>query len=465
MALTCFLALGSFHLLHSQCGPNEIPVSITLQTDNAPQETSFQLRDLSTGTVVFSVSSSILGQNGTFNFSTCAPAGHCLKAELIDSGLNGGSSMQIGIPGATFSSSNPGNFSQFETILVGGTQCTDLDDVQEINNYVVRARKKLTIGEGNRFLGSVAGGTQGGALCIGDNNYFSGWLLGGKVGYGSNSSIGGFNGVSAFGKAPSARPCGSNAAPTIDEFHIIPNPFGNVSNCEMMDLIPPTNNSLYVPDGVTTVLNKHLFSSIVVANGGTLLAHPGKYYGGELIIDGGTLMRAGGGGTVICDIFFQFSSVVFTEGSFVRAVINCEEVKIGNNNDFKGVLSINGKDGGHIGDNNIFALPDCPACVEQKIKNLYKGVVPDSKEPQFDIIPHPVQEGNGFQIATEDFSYPADLMIYDLSGKLVQSTTLSNSSSTQKVELPMALPSGLYLCKLASHNGDTLTRKMTIQRE
>jgi|GEM_PF-5056279 len=446
----------------AQCANNQIPVTIVLATDASPQETSFQLRDLTTGNIVFSVSPSVLGPNGTYTFSTCVVAGNCLKAELIDSGLNGGSSMTIGIPGATFSSSNPGVFDQFETILVGGSNCTDLSDLADLNQYVVRAKNGLKIGNGNRFKGSVAGGTEDGALCMGGNNAVMGWLLGGEVGYESNSTVVGLNGVDAFGAAPAVRPCGSNASATIDEFHVMPKPLGNTTNCEMMDIIPKPNQSLYVPPGVTTVLNGFLFTSIVVADGGTLLAHPGKYYGGELIIEGGKLLPAGGGGSPICDIFFQFSEVSFSEGSFVRAIINCEEVKIGNNNNFEGILGINGPNGSHIGDNNVFTLPDCPACVEV-LKNNKQGMAPELKPSRFDVIPHPVQ-GRNFAIKTQDVSFPADFSVYDLSGKLVQQQTLSDANHTQ-IELTGELPSGLYLCKLASYTGDTLTRKITLQRE
>lgn len=449
----------------AQCSTtNLMPVTITLNTDANPQETSFQLRDLTTGNIVFSVSSSQLTANGTFSFSTCVIPGNCLKAELIDSGLNGGPSMTIGIPGATFSSSNPGVFDQFETILVGGSNCTDLDDLSDLNEYVVRAKGDLKIGSGNRFDGSVAGGTEKGDLCMGGNNYVMGWLLGGEVGYGSNTTIVGLNGVNAFGAAPAARPCGSNSGPTINDLHILPNPFGNTNNCELLDILPKSDNDLYVPPGVTTVLNDHIFNSIVVAEGGILMAHPGKYYGGELIIDGGKLLPAagGGGGSPLCDIFFQFSKVTFSEGSYVRAIINCEEVKIGDNNSFEGILGILGPNGGEIGDNNVFSLPDCPACVEAS-KTKKQGLAPELKPNRFNVVPHPVQ-GRNFAIKTQEVSFPADFKLYDLSGKLVQQQTLSDETHNQ-IELTGELPSGLYLCKLASYTGDTLTRKITLQRE
>ncbi len=449
--------------LSAQCVTGQVPVTISLQTDASPQETEFQLRDLTTGQIIFSIGNASLIPNATHNYSICAPAGHCLKTELIDAGANGGPSVTIVYDQiTTYQSPDPGNFAQFETILMGSQQCTDLGPVNNWSNYPFTSLGGLRIGNNNSFSGPVAAALANGGVCIGDNNRIQGWLAGGEVGYGASNIISGYNNLRRFGTAPAISPCGNSPAPSIDDFHVTVPGLGNSTDCQMADLIPVANQSIEVPSGVNEMIFPGNYTSIIVNQGATLLAMPGGYTAGEIIVDGGRLLPGGGG--VLCDIFFQASDVQIANGSTVRATINCKHVIIGNGNEIEGFIHVmDPAQTSTIGDFNTFKMPACPPC-EAALKNNGRGdqgFVPIETPKEFKIVPHPVS-GAQFGISATGVLFPARLSIYDLSGLLVHEIPIRQADDLNRMSRNGLAP-GMYICKLDSADGTMRTSKMLIR--
>ena len=454
--------LLSTQQLSAQCPTGQIPVGITLTTDANPQETTFQLRDLSTGSIIFTAPSSLLGPNGTYTFNVCATPGNCLKSELIDAASNGGPAVTITYNGMTFSSPNPGVFDMFETILIGGTNCTDLSPVDTWANYPITSVGDITIGNGNYFGGPIAGGQQDGTVCMGIRNTVNGWISGGEVGVGNFNAISGFNGIKRFGTAPSVQPCGANANPVIDDFHVRPGGVGNSTDCKMADIIPVGTDAVHVPNGVTELIGPGNYTTIEVEAGGTLLAMPGGYTAGELIIDGGRLLPGGGG--VLCDVFFQVSNFQMTNGSTVKATINCKAVNIGSNNEMEGFIHVIDKAlPSSIGNNNKFELPACPPCEDALNKKGKgdQGFVPFENEFDFDLYPNPVQ-GDQVQIVATGLAFPARLSLFHISGALAKEYRYNSEAEFGKAATDGLAP-GMYICKLDSQDGASRTHKLLVR--
>lgn len=465
--LLLFLGLflsGCTNQSTAQCVTGQVPVDITLVTDDYPQDTDFRVRDLSTGQIVFQVSQTSLAPNSTYNYSFCAVEGHCLKTELIDAASNGGPSVTIVYDGnTTFSSPDPGNFDQFETILVGTSQCTDISKVNSWDSYVVTSRGNLRVGNDNVFNAPIAGGIVSGNICMGDDNMVNGWLAGGEIGYGSGNTITGHNNLAGFGKTPAIRPCGTNQAPMINELHIQVPPIGNSTDCDISDILPVATESIEIPMGVTEVIEPGNYTHIHVAAGATALAVKGNYTAQEIIIEGGRLMPGGGG--VLCDIFFRASYVEIQDGSTVMATINCDHVVVGHGSEFEGYLHImDDTQSSSIGNNNKFTKPACPPCEEALNKKEGKGhgFVPMDHTPEdFEIVPHPVS-GEQFGISATGLAYPAKLNIYNLSGDLVNQMDIQTEDDLNNLDRGR-LASGMYICKLDSLDGKIRTTKLMVQ--
>lgn len=457
-----FLANFTPQLKAQQCITGMSPVAITIQTDDYPQETSFQLRDITDSQIVFTISSTQLGSNGTFTFTTCVPTGHCLKTELIDAAANGGPSVTLQYQGNTYTSPDPGNFNQFETILMGSTSCTDVSPIQDWGNYVITARGGLRVGNGNYFDSPIAGGQVNGNVCVGSRNKIQGWIAGGEVGVGDGNSITGHNSLNRFGTAPAIRPCGTNQSPAIDDMHIYTGGIGNSTDCKMADLIPPGVESVIVPNGATEIILPGNYTSIIINEGATLLAFKGGYTAQEIIVDGGRLLPGGGG--VLCDIFFQTSNFQFSNGSTIRATINCDHVIVDSDNEFEGYLHVmDPTQVSVIGDKNIFKKPACPPCEEalNNKKEGDQGFAPMNTPGNFEIVPHPVS-GDQFRISAADLSLPAKLSIFHISGTLVKEIALRNMQDLEFRDKGGLAP-GMYICKLDTLDGNVRTKKLLIQ--
>lgn len=458
------ILLGAFQgNLSAQCVTGMVPVNVYLTTDANPAETTYQLRDLTTGQIIFSVPPTFLSPNTTYNFNACATAGHCLKSELIDAGQNGGPSVAIVYDNnLTFASPNPGVFDQFETILVGTAACTDLSPVDDWTNYLITSHGPLSIGNSNVFNGPIAGGLVQGSLCMGVRNHVNGWVTGGEVGVKSSTYISGYNGIKRFGYAPGSVPCGNNPSPIIDDFHINDGGLYNSTDCELGDLLPMPSGPITIPSGVTEVIVPGVYTDIVIESDATCLAMKGGYAAQTLLVDGGRLMPGGNG--PICDIFFRVNHVTITDGSTVLGIINCDEVVIGNGNEVEGWIHIMAPgSSSSIGNNNVFNEPTCPPCEEEannKSQQGDQGFAPIETELDFELYPNPVMEGR-FSLAATGLEYPAVLSVYNLSGMKVREVKMNDASDLQ-VQAGDQLVPGMYICKLDSRDGASKTRKFMV---
>lgn len=457
-----YLANFSPQLKAQQCPTGLTQVAITIQTDAYHQETSFQLRDLTDMQVVYTISPTQLGPSGTFTFMACVPTGHCLKSELIDAAGNGGSSVSLQYQSQTYTSPDPGNFDQFETILMGSNSCTDISPIQDWSNYVVTTRGGLQIGNGNYFDSPIAGGQASGTICIGERNKIDGWVSGGDIGIGRDNHITGYNSLLRFGTAPAIYPCGADPFPTIGDLHVTPRPIGNSTDCKMADIIPVGSEAVIVPNGATEIITPGNYTSIIINEGATLLAFKGGYTAQEIIVDGGRLLPGGGG--VLCDIFFQTSNFQFGNGSTIRATINCDHVIVDSESEFEGYLHVmDPTQVSVIGDKNIFKKPACPPCEEALNKGRQgdQGFVPIKTPGNFEIVPHPVS-GDQFRISAADLSLPAKLSIFHVSGSLIKEVVLHNLQDLEFQDRGGLVP-GMYICKLDTLDGNVRTKKLMIQ--
>lgn len=439
-------------------------MTITLVTDTSPNETSFEVHDLNTKNVLFSISGANLPPSSQITYTFCAPKNHCLKADLYDAAGNGGSKFSISFLSQSYNSEPGSNsFGHIATALIGATSCTDLGQVLDSAAYFILSAGKLIIGNGNNFQGSILGNPNSGEICLGLENKVTGWIRGDQIALGDNNKISGYHHVQLFGNDYGVT-CQTSSGLGQNEFHAAPSPIGNTSDACRIDWISdPAGKRLNVilkGEGEEMVIKPGVYGSVKISNGAQLYylgnadATPAKYFIEELIIDNASMTPGG----VLCDIFMYANKLSIENGAYVEANINCELIHIGDYNTVKGIFEANDATKPFvIGNYNSLSDPLCPACGNS---NKRPGLGRIAPEQQLKIWPNPSIWGE-IHLACPS----GKLEVYNLQGKMVHSANLKVVSGKNKGFYHMStekMNPGMYISRVITANGQVLTGKFLL---
>lgn len=451
------------HSLQAQCTNGQSLMTIAVQTDANYQETSMKIHDLTSGTTIWTLPAGSQAANTLQTYTVCATNANCFKADLLDSGGNGGATFTIYFQSNVYSSASATGYGYISTALMGGSTCPTYSEVFDSASYFIRSAGPIKVGDKNKFVGSVMANKSGGDICMGSRNTVTGWVKGDKVGMPTGNIIAGINGIGIFGNDWGAGVCSQSSAMPVDDMAVLAKPQTNSTDCEVQPVVPSLVHINLNGPGSTQTIDPGNYGVIEVNNGATLYLNAGQYTMGQLSLSNGKLMPAGGG--TLCEILISSDKVSFTVGSTVHATINCESVHVGNNNVFKGVLeTTDSSEPMLIGNGNLFEGPTCPPCEEGKInklRNPKRGHGSIDATPEFKTWPNPSDSGE------IHFSYAQDgsLDIFDLQGEKVMSVELVNTNigieSTYTLDVQDLKP-GMYIGRMTTASGQVASQKITL---
>ncbi len=457
LVLAAVLCIGGYS--HAQqCPTGTTSMSITIVTDAQPQQTTFNLYELATGNVLFSVSPTNLPPNSTLNYNVCVPSGGCVKGDLLDSNGDGGSDFYLTYNGQVYTSPLGANFGHLNTIVVGPASCSDFSQINDSTAYVLRSSGGIVMGKGNKIGGPVLANPSSGDICMGPRNRVNGWVRGRKLQAAPNNVITGKNNVELFGLDYNLNGCTTTSGIPSNQMGITTGPMGNVGQCVPEDEAVYGEQNIFLTGGDEGVLDAGNYGNVTVTNGATLFLYNDYYNIENLTIAGGTL-KYGGGGGVLCDIFIRSAQVTITFNSTVHANINCDWVIIGDGNEVIGEIQT--EDPGtemQIGNFNSIQKPECPAC-QEALQNGSKQEEDDGLglSPDFRVWPNPLQ-GQEINFHSNE---AGELSILNLSGREVYHRPLSEGISTIDLN-PEEFPGGMYISRLTTSSGRALHQKFLV---
>ena len=428
-------------------------MTINLTTDSNNQETSLNVHDLTTGSIIYSISAGSQAANTTQTYMVCANSSHCFKADLLDAAGNGGASFTIVFQSQTYSSATSYGF--ISTALMGTAACTDLSPVLDSASYFIKSAGPIKMGSKNSVSGSMLAGSSGGNICMGDRNGIRGWVKGDKISLGNNNSFSGYQGIDLFGNDYGINVCNQSSGLPGSGFHVTPDPMSNTTDdCEDIEVVPSNNDITLAGPGAFQTIGPGQYGKVTLSGGATLRLHEGAYSIEEIDIDGAKLAPVIGG--ILCEVLISTDKLAFTNGSTVKATINCKSTNIGEDNIFEGWITMD--DPGetmYIGDRNKLSAPTCLPC--ESMKNKGNGSIDD--QPRFQIWPNPSDSGE-IRFSNMD---AGQLEVYSLEGKLVASISVDGPSGRNGFSVNVQhLKPGMYIGKMTQASGAVARQKFQL---
>lgn len=429
-------------------------MTISLSTDAFPLETSFEVRDLTDETVLFSVPGTALAANTTQAYSICADDSHCYLARVTDTGGNGGATFDIVFQGNSYSSAGPGGYGYITTVQLGATPCLDISPTLDTASYLITSAAPVKIGSMNRFYGSILADQSTADVCLGERNMVQGWIRGRKIALGSLNTITGYNGIELFGTDYGIGVCSQASGLGQNDFAVNSQPLGNTTDdCEEAEVVPSDQDIFLAGPGSMLTIFPGNYGKVTIQAGAALFLNEGVYTMEELSVSNSKLIPAPGG--ILCEILISTDKLTL-DHSTVQATINCKSLNILDENDITGDLTVDDPIGTtEIGDKNSFSAPNCPPCQLGSKRRPGRGGI--DEVPRLKTFPNPSDSGEIYFSYTE----PGTLEIYNLNGRLVHRQELLERASkeAQIYELDaQILEPGMYIGRMITNTGQVLSQ-------